>query len=145
MPNRQVSEVIADSSFASVFVTDTVRAAAKLMKEHHTSAVLVIDHRKRLVGICTERDVVIDVVAEGLDPDSIKVDVVMTEDPRTISPEKPFGHALHLMYDGGFRHVPVVDKLGRPVGLLSAKDALNIESMQFGRELVQREDIAVIL
>lgn len=145
MPNRQVSEVIADSSFASVFVTDTVRVAARLMKEHHTSAVLVIDQRKRLVGICTERDVVIDVVAEGLDPDAIKVDAVMTEDPRTISPEKPFAHALHLMYDGGFRHVPVVDSVGRPIGLLSAKDALNIEALQFGRELVQREEIAVIL
>jgi len=145
MPNRQVSEVIEGISFASALVTATVREVAKMMKKQRTSAVLVIDRLGRLVGICTERDVVFGVVAKGLDPDCTQVASVMTEDPRTISPFKPFGHALHLMYEGGFRHVPVVDTVGRPVGLLCAKDALSIEAMQFERELVQREEILVIL
>lgn len=145
MPNRQVSEVIKGASFASTLDTATVREAAELMKKHRTSAVLVVDKKKRLLGICTERDVVTGVVAEGLDPAAITVAEVMTEEPRSISPEKPFGHALHLMFEGGFRHVPVVDVAGRPVGLLSARDALGSDALQFGHELVQREEITVIL
>lgn len=145
MHNRQVSEVIKGSSFVSALDTTTVREAAALMKKNHTSAVLVIDKKKHLLGICTERDVVTGVVAEGLDPDQVRVAEVMTEEPRTISPDKPFGHALHLMYEGGFRHVPVVDSVGRPIGLLSARDALNIDARQFEQELVKREEITVIL
>ncbi|MBS1157689.1 MAG: hypothetical protein H6R15_108 [Proteobacteria bacterium] len=145
MPNRQVSEVIKGASFASTLDTATVREAAELMKKHRTSAVLVVDKKKHLLGICTERDVVTGVVAEGRDPSTTTVAEVMTEEPRSISPEKPFGHALHLMYEGGFRHVPVVDVAGRPVGLLSARDALGSDALQFGHELVQREEITVIL
>jgi CBS domain-containing protein len=57
----------------------------------------------------------------------------------------PFGHALHLMYEGGFRHVPVVDIAGRPVGLLSAREALSSDALEFGRDLERREEITVIL
>jgi CBS domain-containing protein len=49
------------------------------------------------------------------------------------------------MYEGGFRHVPVVDAAGHPVGLISARDALGLDAMQFEEELVRREEIAVIL
>ena len=48
------------------------------------------------------------------------------------------------MYEGGFRHIPVVDD-GHPVGILSAKDALGLDALQFESELVRREEIAVIL
>lgn len=50
-----------------------------------------------------------------------------------------------MMYDGGFRHVPVVDRSGRPVGLLSARDALALDAEAFSTELVRREEITVIL
>jgi CBS domain-containing protein len=145
MPNRQVKEVIQGASFATVELSATVREVAVLMKKHHSSAILVVDKKHRLVGICTERDVVFDVVAEGHDPDQALVAKIMTEEPQTISPDKPFGHALHLMYEGGFRHVPVVDGIGRPLGVLSARDALVGDARQFEHELIQREEITVIL
>lgn len=145
MPSRPVRTVIENQDFVSVAGDTSVRRAAELMKSHHTSAVLVTDVRyKTLVGICTERDIVFDVVAAGLDPESVRVEAIMTVDPQTISPDSPFGHALHLMYEGGFHHVPVVEH-GRPVGILCAKDALGLDALQFEIELVRREEIMVIL
>jgi CBS domain-containing protein len=68
----------------------------------------------------------------------------MTRDPRTISPDRPFGHALLMMHDGGFRHVPVVEE-GRPIGMVSARDALGPEIEQFDSEIERRTRIQEIL
>ena len=57
----------------------------------------------------------------------------MIRDVRTIHRDKPFGHALHLMYEGGFRHIPVVDDTGHPVGLLAAHDALDLDGFRWSR------------
>ncbi len=66
---------------------------------------------------------------------------VMTRNPRTISSAKPFGHALHMMFEGGFRHVPVVEN-GKPVDMISARDALGPELVEFESELVDRDYVA---
>ncbi|MBX3686052.1 MAG: CBS domain-containing protein [Rhodocyclaceae bacterium] len=145
MPTRPVRAVIKNQDCVTVSAHTHIRRVAELMKRHHTSAVLVTDTRhKRLLGICTERDIVFGVVATGHDPAIVTVEEIMTTDPQTISSDRPFGHALHLMYEGGFRHIPVVDD-GHPVGILSAKDALGLDALQFESELVRREEIAVIL
>lgn len=144
MPNRRISEVIGQRTFPYVPGATTVRDAAILMKEWHSSAILVVEDGL-LVGICTERDIVFRVVASACDPKRILVETIMTRNVQTISPERPFGHALHLMYEGGFRHLPVVDRRGRPVGLLAAHDALDCDGLQMEQELVRREEITVIL
>jgi CBS domain-containing protein len=145
MSQRPVSEVIRNNSFVAIPPTTTVREAAHLMKAHHTSAVLVVDRRHMLKGICTERDLVVHVLAADLDPVRTPVAEVMTHDPVTITPEKPFCHALHRMYEGGFRHVPVVDSVGRPVGMVAARDALQMDAVELEEDLVRREEITVIL
>jgi CBS domain-containing protein len=122
----------------------TARTVAHLMKDSHTSAVLVVK-KGVLVGICTERDLVINVVAADHDPARTRVGAIMTPQPQSITADRPFSHALHLMYEGGFRHVPVVDAHGRPLGVLAARDALNLDALQFEQELVRREEITVIL
>jgi len=106
---------------------------------------LLVVEKGVLAGICTERDIVFGVVAADLDPAQTRVDAVMTRNVQTIGPEKPFGHALHLMYEGGFRHVPVVDRAGHPLGLLAAHDALDADGLQLERELIRREEVTVIL
>ena len=145
MPQRPVSEVIRDKTFVSVTAKTTVREIAHLMKSHHTSAILVVDRAHHLLGICTERDLAVRVLAADLPPERTEVTAVMTRDPITIRPDMPFGHALHRMYEGGFRHVPVVDDIGRPVGLLSARDALDLDALQLEADLIRREEITVIL
>lgn len=145
MPYRLVSEVIDGKQCLTVSARTTVRQAAQLMKAHHVSALMVEGATRMLIGICTERDLVFDVIAGGLDPDETSVSVVMTLDPRTITSDKPFGHALHMMYEGGFRHVPVVDGMGRPIGMLSARDALDSDALNFDADLNRREAITVAL
>jgi len=144
MPNRLVSEVIGQRTFPTADRTTSVRDAAIIMKEWHSSAILIVENGY-LVGICTERDIVFRVVAGDCSPEQTTVATVMTRNPRTVSPEKPFGHALHLMYEGGFRHMPVVDRAGHPVGLIAAHDALDMDGLQMEQDLVRREEITVIL
>lgn len=145
MTGHTVSAVIGSRSCVCVPGDTTVHHVAELMKNHHISAVLVTDVRlKTFEGICTERDIVFGVVAAGLDAKDVRVASIMTASPRIVSPESPFGHALHLMYEGGFHHVPVV-KHGYAVGLISSKDASNYDALQFNAELLRREEITVML
>ena len=140
---RPVRSVIEDQKPVTASAELTVAAAAQLMKEHRIGALLVVQEG-RLAGIFTERDALFRVIGEGRDPARTRVGEVMTANPRTIAPDRPFGHALHLMYEGGFRHVPVVDG-GRPLGVVSARDALGPDLQQFIADLDQRTHIGEIL
>jgi CBS domain-containing protein len=143
MSHRPIREVIENQEILTAPSTTTVGDAARLMKKHKTGALLVCD-KKRLVGVFTERDALFRVTAEDCDPKTTVLADVMTANPRTISPDKPLGHALHMMYEGGFRNVPVVEK-GRPIGMVSAHHALGPELKEFVSEMDQRENIAEIL
>ncbi len=121
----------------------SVREAARLMKQTHVGALLVVEHG-HLVGIFTERDALIRVLAENLDPETTTLATVMTLNPVTVHPDRPFIHALHLMYENGFRHVPVAEN-GRPLGMVSARDALELEAAEFEGTLRQREHLRAIM
>ncbi|MBK7463618.1 MAG: CBS domain-containing protein [Betaproteobacteria bacterium] len=146
MPNRAVLKVIENRDLLTVTPDMNVRAVASQMKQCKVAALLVVDQRDgKLIGICTERDLTFKVLAEGLDINSTLVGSVMTADPQSIGPDKPFGHALHMMFEGGFRHMPVIDSDGRPLGVISSRDALGLEVTHFGSELEQRETLTEIL
>jgi len=140
---RPVRSIIEDQKLVTASAEITVASAARLMKEHGIGAILVIQDG-RLAGIFTERDALFRVIAEGRDPATTRVAEVMTANPRTIAPDRPFGHVLHMMYEGGFRHVPVVDD-GRPLGVVSSRDALGPDLQQFIAELDKRIHIGEIL
>jgi CBS domain-containing protein len=143
MSHRIIRDVIAARKAPTTSSHTTIADAARLMKEHSVGAILIVDEGK-VVGIFTERDVVFRVVAADKDPKTTRVSTAMTKKPRTIAPDRPLGHALHIMYEGGFRHVPVVEK-GKPVGMISARDALGPDLAQFQEELSEREHIGEIL
>jgi len=117
----------------------TVGEAARLMKRSKFGAVMVVENGK-LVGIFTERDALFRVIAEGHDAQIIRLANVMTRNPQTIHPDRPFADALQLMHASGFRHVPVVED-GRPIGMVSARDALGEELENFVYELVRQKQI----
>jgi len=143
MPNRAIREIIKGKRVISVPGNISVTEAAKCMKASNIGAVMVVE-KGRLIGLFSERDALFRVVASGLSPQKTRVSDVMTPDPLTIHPDKPFGHALHLMNDNGFRHMPVVAG-GSPVGMVSARDALSQEKVEFENEMEQRERILEIL
>jgi CBS domain-containing protein len=143
MPQRPIRDVILNQRILTAQSSATVAQAACLMRKSGVGATMVVE-RGRLVGIFTERDAVFRVLAEGRDVASTTIGEVMTADPQTIDPAKPFVHALHMMYEGGFRHVPVVER-GKPVGMVSARDALELDADEFNEALRQREHICAIL
>lgn len=109
------------------------------MKQSKFGAVIVVENGK-LVEIFTERDALFRVVAEGLDAQIIQLAKVMPRNSQTIDPDRPFVDALHLMHASGFRHLPIVED-GRPVGMVSARDALGPELEDFIYELVRQKQI----
>jgi CBS domain-containing protein len=140
---RAVRAIIEDQRPVTAAADMTVASASRLMKQRRVGAILVLD-KGRLAGIFTERDAVFRVIAEGRSPEATTLAEVMTPNPRTIGPDRPFGHALHLMYEGEFRHVPVVEN-GRPIGIVSTRDALGPDLQQFISDLDQRAHIGEIL
>jgi CBS domain-containing protein len=109
------------------------------MAKKKVSAVLVVDEG-RLVGIFTERDAVYRVIAKGRDPGSTTLADVMTPDPNTVTPKESFGYAMLLMHEHGFRHAPVIEN-DRPVGIVSARNALDPELEEFEAEARRRKCI----
>ena len=143
MPQRTVRSIVADQRVFASPGEITVAEAARLMKRNRVGALLVV-LGEQLAGIFTERDALYRVVAEGRDPEITRLADVMTPDPQTIELDRPFGHALHMMHEGGFRHVPVVEN-GIPIGMVSARDALVPELREFLTDLDVRVRIGEIL
>lgn len=143
MPNRAIKQLIHNQQILTATASMSVSDAAAAMRSARVGAIMVLKGG-RLAGIFTERDALYRVLAEGRDPIKTKIGEVMTADPTTVTPELPFGHALHLMYERGFRHVPVVDN-GVPVGMVSARDALGPEIDQFEAELKERERLMEVM
>ena len=141
--HRAISEIVEGQSVITAKPTDTVLSAAERMKEQSIGAMLVVEG-DQLVGIFTERDALYRVLAAGADPAAVTLSEVMTPNPQTSDGDKPFRNALHLMYENGYRHVPVVEE-GRPVGIVSARDALGSDLMEFESDLEIRENISEIL
>ena len=144
MPNRTLRQVITGQTLVTARRDTSVRAAAVAMAEQSVGAILVVDDSGRLIGLFTERDALNRVVARGLDPEQTPLAAVMTDKLQTATPDKTLGHALHLMFEGGFRPLPVVED-GRPVGMVSARNALGLEILQFERERQERDHLAEIL
>ena len=143
MPRRRIRDVIEHQSILTAPRDISVREATRRMAQAGVGAIMITD-AERLVGIFTERDALVRVLAAGLDAESARLDQVMTASPQTAMPDIPLGHALHMMYDGGFRHIPIVDN-GRPIGMVSARDALGQELVAFEVELERRDAITDLL
>lgn len=98
-----------------------VREAVQAMAKRRFGAVPVVDAGGKLIGIFSERDALVRVMAAGKDPDTTRLEEVMTRDPDTVKSSDAVLHALELMNQHNYRHLPVVDD-GRLVGLVSIRD-----------------------
>ena len=105
----------------TVLGTATVHEAVKTMAGKAIGAVLIVEDDK-VAGIFTERDLMNKVVGKDLDTRETKVADVMTREPKTARVDDEAIDCLELMAAGGFRHLPVVDASGRPLGMVSQRD-----------------------
>lgn len=140
MPRRIISQVMAGRPVVTATKEMSVREACCLMAGQRIGALLVLDG-KRIAGIFTERDALNKVLAGNLNPDTTQLSEVMVADPQTIYADKPLAYALHMMAEGGFRHVPVVDNAGVPVGMVSARDALGQDMIDLEREIQHLKEL----
>jgi CBS domain-containing protein len=144
MPDRLIRMIIQQQKkVLTAPPTMTVDEAARLMKKNNVGALMVVEGT-RLVGIFTERDGMFRVLATKRDPHATRLASVMTRNPKSVSPDQPFGYALFMMFEGGFRHMPVVEN-DALVGMVSSRDALGPDLQQFSEELKNREHIGEIL
>ncbi len=125
----------------------TVAAAARLMREHHVGDIVVVDAEKKPVSIVTDRDIVVTVVAQGLDGEDITVTDISQRPIETIREDVDLLDTLNHMRRCGVRRMPVVDTEGVLQGILTLDDALELigEAINslvvlVSREIDQEED-----
>jgi CBS domain-containing protein len=109
--------------------------AAKLMRQHHVGAIVVVDQDespRMPVGIVTDRDIVVEVVAPGLDPKQLKVGDLLVEPVVTIEERKSAADTVRLMSQKGVRRIPVVTDEGALAGIVSIDDLLHHFSTALG-------------
>jgi CBS domain-containing protein len=133
--NREV--VIAEKSL-------TVGKAAQLMRSHHVGDLLVTEEkggRNRALGIVTDRDIVLAVVAAGVAPDSLTVADIMGRELATMEESEGVFEAMRYMRSKGVRRMPVVDRAGGLVGIITLDDLLILlaEELTELARLVSRE------
>lgn len=136
MLNEAIRYVMDKEQLLVAAPSTSVREAAQLMASRQVSALVVVEGG-RLAGIFTERDAVFRVIATGRSPEATALADVMTHEPLTVTPDETFGYALLLMHENGFRHVPVVEG-GVPIGMVSARDALDPDLEEFESEARRR-------
>ncbi len=104
--------------------TDMVAKAAKLMKSKNIGSLPVIENgqTQKLVGIVTDRDLTLKIVAEGLDAKSTKVEAVMTRKVVTCRAEDDLQKALDAMAEHQLRRIPVVDNDNQLLGIIAQAD-----------------------
>jgi CBS domain-containing protein len=115
-----VPHAIHDQDLVAFAPDAVVREVVDAMAKRRFGAVPVVENG-RLVGIFTERDVLVRVVAARKDPETTRLGEVMTANPDTVKSSDAVLHALELMNQHGYRHLPVVDG-ERLVGLVSIRD-----------------------
>lgn len=133
--NREVIVVEQDES---------VRAAVVLMRQHHVGDVVVIERQAGQPiprGILTDRDIVLELLAEDVELDAVRIGDVMSEQVITVGADASLMETIKLMREKGVRRVPVVDYKGMLVGILSVDDVLEIIAEQMTNlvGLIRRE------
>ena len=119
-----------------VTTDEPVTHAAELMRKYHVGCLVVTefgDDDRVPVGTVTDRDIVLETVAAGVDPDEVTVGDIIDPDPPLVADEgDELPDALDAMRTQGVRRVPVVDAERRLVGILALDDVLQLLSVQLG-------------
>lgn len=137
MFSQRIRSVMEKKKLLTAAPDTTVSQAAKLMATKNVGAVMVVES-ERLIGIFTERDALVRVIAQGRDVKTTKLAEVMTKNPQTVDPDKSFGSALLMMFENGYRHVPVVEQ-GKVIGIVSSRNALDPDLEEFVAEAQRRK------
>jgi len=132
---RKLADVVFDQRPLVLHCATPVAEACRQMRDRQAGSVAVVDDKDRLVGIFTGCDAVCRVMACGRDAHATPLTDVMTRNPASMSPDRSAIDALRLMWDGGFRHVPLV-KRGKVMGVVSRGD---FKGFEYSRHETERD------
>lgn len=118
---KSIAHLLNGRGLISVAPQETVKAACALLTAHDIGALAVVDNGK-LVGVLSERDVIRRCISGDRKTAETQVAEVMTQAPVTVQRDASLADAQTKMFEGGFRHLPVVDEAGRAIGMLSMRD-----------------------
>jgi CBS domain-containing protein len=110
----------------------TVREAAHRMRWRKVGALVVVNGKGTPVGVLTDRDIAVKVVAEGADPGSVRVGTLLRRKPTVIREDAGILDATKLLSRRGIRRLPVVSKTGKLVGIISLDDLLMLMGSELG-------------
>jgi predicted transcriptional regulator len=118
--------------------------ASKLMRKYHVGSLVVVSQNSEgsiPIGIITDRDIVIEIIAEEVPIDSVTIKDVMTRSPVVLREDDNFFESINLMREKGIRRLPVTDSLGKLTGILAADDLLRFIYEELGNlvSLVYKE------
>ncbi len=116
-----------------------VKDAMQAMQRRHYGCVVISEDgtpRSRLIGIFTERDILLKVIDCGRNPVTIPLRDVMTAEPETLTVDAKLAWALNMMSVGGYRHLPVTDAQGRPAFIISVRDIVEFLVESFPAEIL---------
>jgi len=125
------------SKLCSIDTDKTVAYAAKMMRDEDVGIAPIVEG-DRLVGVLTDRDIAVRVVAEGGDSEQTKVTDVMSRDLVTLDPDQDLDEALRLMARHQVRRLPVVEEDGRLVGVVAQADVAEHAGDQQTGEVVEQ-------
>jgi predicted transcriptional regulator len=133
--NREVVIVERSSSIAE---------AARLMRQFHVGDLVVVEKvvdKARPVGIVTDRDIVLEVIAADVAVNSLTVGDIMTAEVATVRETEGVFETLRYMRDQGVRRLPVVDSASRLIGIITLDDLLELLAEEMGElaKLLARE------
>ncbi len=114
----------------------TVYEAAKLMESRNIASLIVVDDDGRVLGIVTAKDIVLRVIAKGLDPRMVRMRDIVSAPVTVVEPDTPLKTVVNMMIGTGHGHIPVVDSSGRAIGIVTVDDVLKIVP-----ELLELKDI----
>ena len=141
MSEKSVRELVQDSPLlVQAGPGDTVSTAAERMAKERCGSILVMDDDK-LVGIFTERDLLLRVIGKGQSPKTTHLRDVMTREPDTIGADEPVKDAVRRMDEFSYRYLPVVDG-GRIIGVLSTRHLPFADVIEMQWELGERHTLA---
>jgi len=114
--------------------------AARIMRNHHVGDIVVVDGKKP-VGVITDRDIVVEIVAKEVDLASVAVGDVMSLSIATAEEDADLFETLRFMGVKGVRRLPVLDADGGLVGILSVQDAMQVlvKELNFMTDVATRQ------
>jgi len=124
-------ERICQRNLDTAQAVESVRTAAQRMGTRNVGTLVVLDETSRPVGILTDRDVAVRVVGQGRDPYTTSVESVMTENLETVREDVSVEDALRRMRSRGVRRLPVTNRTGDCVGIVSLDDILAYLAKEF--------------